>query len=133
MLALPASVRVFVASKPINMHFSFDKLAGIVRDHLGQEPMNGHLYVFFNKRADKVKILVWDRHGWSLLYKRLEAGTFKPPGRIEAAQQQVEIENVQLALILEGIDLTGAKKRQRWIPAEKKGLSNLMRCDLRSR
>ena len=71
--------------------------------------MNGDLYVFFNKRADSVKILVWDRHGWSLLYKRLEKGTFMPPDAKELEANSMEIENARLAMILEGIDMRGAR------------------------
>jgi transposase len=103
------------------MRMSFDSLAGIVKSQFGQDPMNGHLYVFFNKRADSVKILVWDRHGWSLLYKRLEKGTFRPPDSNELQAKSMEIENARLAMILEGIDLRGAKVRQRWV--QKKALT----------
>ena len=115
MLSLAANMRIFVASAPVNMRLSFDSLAGLVHKQIGRDPMNGDLYLFFNKRADSVKILVWDRHGWSLLYKRLEKGTFRPPDATELEANSMEIENARLAMILEGIDVHGAKVRQRWL------------------
>jgi transposase len=100
------------------MRLSFDSLAGLVRQQLKQNPMGGHLYVFFNKRHDCIKILVWDRHGWSMLYKRLEKGTFRPPDAKELEEQNMEIENARLAMILEGIDLREGRIRKRWAPTK---------------
>lgn len=119
MLSLASNMRIFVAKAPVNMRLSFDSLAGLVTNQIGRDPMNGDLYVFFNKRADSVKILVWDRHGWSLLYKRLEKGTFMPPDAKELEANSMEIENARLAMILEGIDMRGAKVRQRWLAKKK--------------
>ena len=115
MLNLASNMRIFVASAPVSMRLSFDSLAGLVQEQIGRDPMNGDLYVFFNKRANSVKILVWDRHGWSLLYKRLEKGTFRPPDAAELTANRMEVENARLAMILEGIDVRGAKVRHRWL------------------
>lgn len=115
MLSLAANIRVFVAAAPVNMRLSFDSLAGLVHKQTGKDPMSGDLYVFFNKRADSVKILVWDRHGWSLLYKRLEKGTFRPPSAKELEAKNMEICNAELAMILEGIEVRDVKLRQRWL------------------
>lgn len=81
--------------------------------------MSGHLFVFTNKRCNGVKILFWDRNGFALFYKKLCRGTFKFPQAIEPTSSSVKIESAELALILEGIDLQGAKRRERWEPHEK--------------
>jgi transposase len=62
-LSLPPAVRIFVATTPTNMHLSFDRLAALARDVLQQDPLSGHLFAFFNRGADRVKILYWDRSG----------------------------------------------------------------------
>jgi transposase len=99
------------------MRKSFDALENLVRRGLGVDPMSGHLFVFTNKRRDKIKILAWDRHGWSILYKRLEMGTYKlPEAGSVAAGERIQVEAAELALMLEGIDLTGVKRRKRWVP-----------------
>ncbi len=118
MLSLPPTVKIYIARSPVDMRKSFDGLEGAVRYVLRQDPMTGHLFVFTNKRRDHIKILMWDRHGWSILYKRLECGTFKLP-EPTADTQTIEVEAAELALMLEGIDLSGAKRRKRWLPQEK--------------
>jgi transposase len=81
---------------------------------LKQDPMSGHLFVFLNRRRDRVKILLWDRTGWLLLYKRLETGTFAIAREPEPGRGHVEIDSSQLALMLAGLDLRGARRRSRW-------------------
>lgn len=115
MLSLPPSVQIFIARAPIDMRKSFDALENQVRTVLRQNPMTGHLFVFTNKRRDRIKILMWDRHGWAILYKRLEVGTFILPASDDNAER-LEVEAAELALMLEGIDLTHAKRRKRWVP-----------------
>ena len=73
MLTLPVSVRVFVHTEPTDMRRGFDGLAAIVEQTLKQDPFTGHLYVFFNRRRDRTKILFWDRDGYALFYKKEEA------------------------------------------------------------
>lgn len=114
MLSWPPSVRVFLATQPADMRRSFDGLAALVTGFLGQDPLSGHLFVFRNRRGDRVKILYWDRSGYCLWYKRLEEGTFRFPS---AAGAGVEVEVAELALLLEGIDLAGASRRKRFVPA----------------
>lgn len=111
MLMLPPSVRVFLAAEPADMRCAFDGLTARVQSLLEQDPFSGHLFVFRNKRGDRVKILFWDRSGFCLWYKRLEKGTFRFP---EATGSSVEVEAAELALLLEGIDLRGARRRPRW-------------------
>ena len=93
------------------MRRSFDGLAAMVREHLGQDPLSGHLYVFRNKREDRVKIIYWDRSGFALWYKRLEQGTFRFPS---SDAKRVRVEAAELAMLLEGIDLSRAKRRKRF-------------------
>jgi transposase len=115
MITLPPVVRVFVHLGPTDMRRSFDGLAAMVRELIYEDPLSGHLFVFFNRRRDRVKILFWDRTGLCLWYKRLEQGVFTLPKASEADQpQRVEMTWVEMSLILEGIDLTGAKRRKRF-------------------
>jgi transposase len=110
-------VQIYIAKSPIDMRKSFDALENLVRRGLGIDPMTGHLFVFTNKKRDKIKILAWDRHGWSILYKRLEVGTYKlPEARSVAEGGGIQVEAAELALMLEGIDLTHVKRRKRWTP-----------------
>ena len=74
---LPAAVRVFLCTRPTDMRKSFDGLLGMVHEHLGQDPLSGHLFLFLNRRRDRVKILFWEPDGLVIWYKRLEAGTFQ--------------------------------------------------------
>lgn len=96
------------------MRRSFDGLAELVRQVIRQDPLQGdHLFVFRGRRGDKVKILYWDRGGYCLWYKRLETGVFHFPS---SGRGSVEMEAVDLMFILEGIDLTGARRRERYAP-----------------
>ena len=113
MLSLPSSVRVFLAVDPIDMRGSFDALAGRVR-RLGLDPQDGHLYVFLNRRRGLMKLLFFDRTGWCILAKRLEQGTFQVPP-VPAGTQRLAIDAATLAMILEGIDLTRAPRRKRYV------------------
>lgn len=116
MLSLPPSVRIFLYTQPADMRRSFDGLAAMTRDLIKRDPLSGHLFVFFNRRRDRVKILFWDRSGLCLWYKRLEQGVFKPPVSKGPNSASVEMESAELALILEGIDLSGARRRKRFVP-----------------
>jgi transposase len=109
---LPPSVRIFVASQPVDLRQSFDRLASCAAEQLGGNPYSGHLFVFRNRRGDRVKILYWDRSGFCLWYKRLEQGVFRLPS---SSSGGMELEWAELALLLEGIDLEGAQRRARWL------------------
>lgn len=108
MLSLPPSVRVFVAVVPVDMRGSFDALAGAVR-RLGLDPVDGHVYLFLNKRRRLAKALWFDGSGWCLLGKRLEAGSFQLPA-FTGDERQVQIDGVTFASLLAGIDFTAARK-----------------------
>jgi len=109
MLSLPASVRVFVARERVDFRKGIDGLYAIVRDHFREDALSGHLYLFFNKRRDRLKILVWDRNGFWLLLKRLESGTFE---HVEGPSERVEIGRAQLAMLLDGIETKNTKLRK---------------------
>ena len=80
MLSFPAAVRVFVCLEPTDMRRSFDGLAAMVEQIIQADPFaSGHLFIFRNRRGNSLKILYWDRDGWAIWYKRLEAGTFQFP------------------------------------------------------
>jgi len=79
MLNLPPSVKVFIAAEVTDMRKSIDALSEVVQSTLNKDPFSGHLFVFCNKRGDKIKILYWDRNGFCLWYKRLERGVFRLP------------------------------------------------------
>lgn len=113
MISLPPSVQIYLATQPTDMRRSFDGLKALVElQFRGQiDPFSGHLFVFRNRRGDKVKILFWDRSGFCLYYKRLERGTFKFP---QASDATVKVEAAELMLLLEGIDLSDARRRPRW-------------------
>lgn len=113
MLSLPPAVKVFLASEPADMRRSFDGLAALTRDVIRRDPFSGHLFVFRSRLGDRVKILYWDRSGFVLWYKRLEKGVFRFP---RSDTHSVEIESADLGLLLEGIDLAGAKRRERFAP-----------------
>ena len=110
-LALPS--RVFVCTQPADMRKSFDGLAQMVREFLSANPLSGHLFVFRNKRGDRVKLLYWDSDGLAIWYKRLEEGTFRfpaPTGKGEG----VEIRAADLTMLLDGVDPSSVKRQRRY-------------------
>ena len=125
MLSLPPSVRVFVAAQPVDGRKGADSLMVIVRDVFREDPLGGHLFVFFSKRCDRVRIVYWDRNGFAMWTKRLERCRFRPTFSADGRLGSASIEAAELALIVEGIDLAGARRRPRWEPAAKKSLATL--------
>lgn len=115
MLSVPPTVQIFLATEPADMRKGFDGLAQLVRERLAGDPLSGHLYVFRNRRRDRLKVLYWDRDGLALWYKRLEEGTFRFP---EAGDGRAEVTPAEMAAILEGIDLSRARRLPRFaLPA----------------
>lgn len=112
MLTIPAAVRIYLAPGATDMRKAMDGLAALVSGTLRQNPLSGHLFVFANRRRDRLKILVWDRDGYWVLFKRLEAGTFRWPPADETAP--VVMSSRDLMMILEGVDLGGVKYRRRY-------------------
>ncbi len=114
MLTLPPSVKIYMATEPVSAHKSFDGLSALVQSHFGHDPLSGHLYVFVNRRRHVAQILFWDRHGFCVVKKRLESGTFRPLRAPSGETTHVEVDAAELALMLEGIDLAGARRRKRY-------------------
>lgn len=117
MLTLPATVRVFVAAAPVDLRKGFNGLSALVRGALASDPLSGHLYVFFNRRSDRTKILFWTPSGGCVFYKRLELGRFHLPQQSIGGAARLEMDANELTLLLEGIDLRGAYRRPRWTPS----------------
>ena len=111
MFGLSPAVRVYLAKEPADMRRSFDALAALVQGSLGLDPLSGHLFVFVNKRRDRIKILWWDRDGLAVWAKRLERGTYRIP---DAAASRVEMTAAELTALLAGIDLNTARRRDRY-------------------
>jgi transposase len=116
MLSLPPSVRVFVVTQPVDGRKGADSLMVIVRDILEHDPLSGHLYVFFSRRCDRVRVVYWDRDGFAMWTKRLERGRFHPAFTADGRLSVSAIESAELSLVLEGIDLRDARRRPRWQP-----------------
>ena len=111
MLTLPPAVRVFVATGATDLRRSVDGLSAIVSQRFGVDPLSGHLFLFRNRRGDRLKTLVWDRSGFWVMYKRLERGTFPWP---EASEGRVlELRVSDLMLLLSGADPVRTRRR-RW-------------------
>jgi transposase len=111
MLTLPPSVRIYLSPGATDLRRSIDGLMALTRDRLGLDPLTGHLFLFRNRRGDRVKVLVWDRSGFWVLYKRLERGTFAWP--TENSGEAFEMRGTDLMLLLSGIDLSSTRRR-RW-------------------
>ena len=111
MLSLGGNHRVFLCRSAVDFRKAHDGLCAIIRDQFGDDPFSGDVFAFFNRAKDRIKLVVWDRNGFWLCYKRLEKGTF--PFAVSGAGR-VEIEQGQLAMILEGIEWKQAKKSARF-------------------
>jgi transposase len=118
MLNLSLPGRVFLCTLPTDMRKSFDSLVGLVEQQLGQDPLAGDLFVFRSKRGDRLKLLYWDNDGLAIWYKRLEEGTFVFPmpdeQRALVGAHGLLIRPAELAMLLDGIDLNGVKRRKRY-------------------
>lgn len=124
-MSLPAQVKVFAALGPTDMRKSFHGLVGIVEKELGQQVESGDLFLFFNRKRDRLKVLCFTGDGLLILYKKLEAGTFEPlrgPADVDdrahddpsQAAPYLTLRGRDLALLLEGIELSSVKQRAWW-------------------
>lgn len=111
------AVRIWWCIAPTDMRRGFDRLAEEARSVTRQHPRCGHLFVFRSRRGDRLKVLAWDRDGYVLWYKRLEEGTFKFP-RADSSRASIELRTSELAMILDGIDLSSVKRVHRYGGAE---------------
>ena len=113
MISLPHPVRVFLHMPATDLRKGFDALSGLVVTAFSQDPTSGHLFLFVNRRRDRLKILYWDRDGLAIWYKRLEKGSFQLPA-VAPDAASIEMSPTQLTLILSGIDLGSARQRRRY-------------------
>lgn len=116
MILLPRAVRVYVATTPCNLRKSFEGLSNEVRGVLAKDPLCGHVFVFLNRRKTMVKLLLWTRGGFTIVHKRLERGTFSFPERVVTGAASVELDAHELSMLLEGVELTKARLKNRWEP-----------------
>lgn len=118
MLSLPRSVRVYVGSETVDLRRGHDGLFALVKSLLKLDPYSGHLFVFFGRRRNGVKILFWDRGGFVVFYKRLERGRFAAlrPTSISETAVHVEMDGTQLAMLLDGIDVRAVHRPSGWQP-----------------
>ena len=113
MLSITTGTRIFVAADATDMRKGFDGLQGLVSGVLEQDPLCGHLFLFVNRRRDKLKILYWDGDGLAIWYRRLERGTFQMPN-MTADQKSAEIRSEELTMLLRGIDYSNVQRRKRY-------------------
>lgn len=125
MLSIPSTARVFLATAPTDMRKGFDGLFALVENVIREAPFSGHLFVFRNRKRDRLKVLWWDTDGLAIFYKRLERGNYQFPTDAtvkrhdsndddDDAAARCEIRSDELALLLAGIDLGSVKRRRRY-------------------
>jgi transposase len=113
MFGLSLATKIYLGVEAVDMRKGFDGLFGLVRDHLGQDPLSGHLFLFTNRTRTRLKALVWDGSGLWVCAKRLERGRFHWP---EAGQaRSVVMRPEELSMLLNGLDLAQAQPRKNWL------------------
>lgn len=120
MIALTPQIRVFLFRRPTDMRKSFHGLVALTQSELKQDPLSGSLFVFLNRRRDRVKILYWGHTGFCIWYQQLQKGTYQIPNATRLEEQDtLEVTRSQLSLILDGIDLSSVRQRPRFqLPRE---------------
>jgi len=113
MLNLPPSTKIFLCNESVDMRKSFDALSGLVQAHFGQNPLCGHLFVFFSKQRDRMKILFWDIDGFVLYYKRLEGGSYSWVDEARSGMG-AEILATDFSLLLAGINPSDLHRTNRY-------------------
>ena len=111
MLGIGSVHTIVISRTPTDMRKSFDGLCGCVEQAFHQDPLNGNLFVFFNRRCTRVKMLLWDRNGFWIFAKRLESGTFS----LRSVTEKQQIDMAELLCILDGIELSGSYRRKRFL------------------
>ena len=113
MLNLSLPVEIYLCVSPTDMRRGFDGLMRMAEEHLMRNVLEGGLYVFINRRRDRVKLLYWDNDGLAIWYKRLEQGTLEVP-RVDDETTGVTLSGTDLALLLGGVDLASVRRRRRY-------------------
>ncbi len=119
MLSLATNTRIWLCTTPTDMRKSFDGLSGLVQSVFARDVLEGDLFVFVNRRRDRIKLLWWDRDGLALWYKRLESGTFETPC-LGTDRSHVELDVTEMAMLLGGVSLASVKRRKRYTPVLQK-------------
>jgi len=114
-LTLPPSVRIYLATARVDMRRGHDGLAALIRNQWKLDLFGGHLFAFIGRRADRCKILFFDRGGLVLYYKRLERGKFRLP-QVTPGATSVTLDATELAMLLDGIDVSRVRRPPRWAP-----------------
>lgn len=115
MIALTPQIRAFLYRRPTDMRKSFHGLVALTQSALKQDPLSGSLFVFLNRRRDRVKILYWGHTGFCIWYQQLEKGTYQIPDVTTLQDQDtLEVTRSQLSLILDGIELSSVRQRLRF-------------------
>ena len=113
MLSISPAVKIFLYAEPADLRRGYDGLASLVTEAMGEDPLSGHLYLFINRRHNRIKLLYWAGDGYAIWMKRLERGSFELPASTSQSRS-VKITAGQLALILEGIELSSVRRRKRY-------------------
>jgi transposase len=116
MLSFPPGIQVFLATEPVDMRKSFDGLSAVVESVFERSVLDGHLFLFLNRRRDRMKMLWWDRDGLAILAKRLESGSYEMP-RHAPNTKRLTLDATQLAMLLGGVSLDAPKRRRYVRPA----------------
>ncbi len=116
MLALSNSLRYFLYRHDTDMRKGFDGLSGVVRQGLSKDPLSGDVFIFLNRRRNQIKLLLWERDGFSIYHKRLEGGTYELP--LRDGRDSIDLRSDELMLILQGISLKSVKRRTRFSQSE---------------
>jgi len=124
-----SEIRIFMCTTPTRMNYSFDRLMGRAQTIFEQDPVSGHLFLFFSRSRDRIKILYWDKDGFCIWYKRLERGTFQFPESADG-EQRLELTYDQLTKMLGGIDLRTGRKRRRYRPPSSRKKVESVQTDL---
>jgi transposase len=116
-LSWPSTMRIHVGTSPVDMRKSFTGLAAVTRTVLGRDPLSGEVFVYFNRRGDIAKVLWWSHGGFCLFCKRLEKSRFRLTKVVEHGEKEVEVEATELAMLLDGLELSAVERRPRWSPS----------------
>jgi transposase len=116
MFTLSSSLRFHLYSRPTDMRKSFDGLSGIVQNHLDRNPCSGEVFLFINRRRDKIKLLHWQGISFTLYYKRLEKGTFELP-EYDSSVGSITLNYTQIVMIIDGLTVKNIQKRKQYQPA----------------
>jgi transposase len=114
MLNLSPTIRIFLCLDTVDLRKSFDGLAALVQQALGDDPLSGHWFVFRNRAGDRLKILAWEEDGYGLYYKRLEEGVFRFPLGAGDGRPRLEVRAAELAMLLDGVVLEKVQRRPRY-------------------